>query len=213
MKKIFFTLSIILLFSCNQSKENAENTMNSAIEKAIENKTGNQVEIPDAESIEKNAGYVFYKSEKQTYLDGKEKMQSSVIIEKSKENGLTISFQLSGGGGKSFLASISHVPENFSLPLTGKYAVSNRYDGENPSAMILFMNVTENGLMTSEIPYEGELILTKLSNDSVELEIKGKGGNPSDAESPSNWKNLSGSITMEYPMIQSLNIDKNNVLK
>lgn len=212
--KFFLILVIaISIFSCNQAKESAQDAMNSAIEKAIENRTGNQVEIPDAESIEKNAGYVFYKSEKQTYLDGKEKMQSSVIIEKSKDNGLSISFQLSGEGGKSFLAIISHVPENFSLPLIGKYAVSNGYDGESPTATIMFMNVTETGLMTSEIPYEGELIITKLSNSNVELEIKGRGGNPSDAESPSNWKNLNGTITMEYPMIQSYNIDKNNVLK
>lgn len=212
MKKSLILIIAISIFSCNQAKESAQDAMNNALEKAIENKTGNQVELPDAESIEKNAGYVFYKSEKQTYLDGKEKMQSSVIIEKSNE-GLALSFQLSGQGGKSFIASIANIPENFTLPLKGKYAVSNRYDGENPSAMIMFMNVTETGLMTSEVPYEGELILTKLSNHSVELEIKGKGGNPSDAESPSNWKNLSGKITMKYPMIQSYNIDKNNVLK
>lgn len=213
MKKSLILIIAISIFSCNQAKESAQDAMNSALEKAIENKTGNQVELPDAESIEKNAGYVFYKSEKQTYLDGKEKMQSSIIIEKSKDEGLTISFQLSGEGGKSFLATVSQIPENFSLPLTAKYALSNQYNGENPTAMIMFMNVTETGLMISEVPYEGELILTKLSNENVELDIKGRGGNPSDAESPSNWKNLSGKITMEYPMIQSYNIDKNNVLK
>ena len=102
MKKSLILIIAISIFSCNQAKESAQDAMNNALEKAIENKTGNQVELPDAESIEKNAGYVFYKSEKQTYLDGKEKMQSSVIIEKNNE-GLALSFQLSGQGGKSFI--------------------------------------------------------------------------------------------------------------
>ena len=212
MKKPLIILTAILFFSCNKAKEKAQDSINNALENVIENRTGTQVELPDAESIDKNAGYVFYKSEKQTYLDGKEKMQSSVTIEKNND-GLTLTFQLSSDIGSSFIASITHIQENFTLPLTGKFAVSNSYDGKNPTAMVMFMDVSENGLMASEIPYEGELIISRLSNENVEIEIKGKGGNPTDAESPSNWKMLNGTIKMKSPMIQSFNIDKNNVLK
>ncbi|MEZ4876019.1 MAG: hypothetical protein R2805_00470 [Flavobacterium sp.] len=99
------------------------------------------------------------------------------------------------------------------MPLKGKFAVNNRYDGKNASAVIMFMNVTDNGMMTSELPYEGEISITKLSKDSIEFEINGKGGDASDAESPSNWKAISGSGKMISPIIMSYGIDKNNVLK
>jgi hypothetical protein len=121
--------------------------------------------------------------------------------------------QLTGENGKSFVATLSHVPEKFSLPLKGKFAVSNAYDGTNPAGAIMFMDVTENGMMTSEVPYEGEISITKLSKDSVEFELEGKGGDPSDADSPSNWKAISGNGKITSPIIMSYGIDKNNVLK
>lgn len=212
MKKLLFTLTILLLFSCNKAKESAQDAITGTIEETIENKTGTQVELPDADEMDNNAAYITYKSESKNYLDGKEKMQASVIFQKDND-GLSIALQGVGEGGKSFLATLSHVPENFKLPLKGKFAVNNRYDGKNASAVIMFMNVTDNGMMTSELPYEGEISITKLSKDSIEFEIDGKGGDASDAESPSNWKAISGSGKMISPIIMSYGIDKNNVLK
>lgn len=212
MKNILFTIAIISLFSCNKAKESAQDTITGAMEKVIESKTGTQVDLPDAEDMDNNAAYISYKSESKNYLDGKEKMQASVIFQKDND-GLSIVLQGVGEGGKSFMATMSHVPENFSLPLKGKFAVSNRYDGINPSAVIMFMNVTDNDIMTSEVPYEGEITISKLSKDGIEFQINGKGGNPSDAESPSNWKIISGKGKIISPIIMSYGIDKNNVLK
>jgi hypothetical protein len=212
MKKTLFTITIIALFSCNKAKESTQDAITGAMEKAIENKTGTQVELPDADEMDNNAAYITYNSENKNYLDGKEKMQASVIFQKDNE-GLSIALQGVGEGGKSFVTTLSHVPENFKLPLKGKFTVSNRYDGKNPSAVIMFMNVTDNGMMTSELPYEGEISITKLSKDSIEFEIDGKGGDASDAESPSNWKVISGSGKITNPIILSYGIDKNNVLK
>lgn len=212
MKKILFTIASISILSCNNARENAQDAMNTTLEKVIENKTGTQVDLPDADEMENNAAYVTYKSESKNYLDGKEKMQASVIFQKNNE-GLSIVLQAVGEGGTSFMATMSHVSDNFSLPLKGKFAVSNRYDGVIPSAVIMFMNVTENGMMTSELPYEGELTISKLSKSGIEFQINGKGGDPSDAESPSNWKVISGKGKIISPIILSYGIDKNNVLK
>ncbi len=189
-----------------------QDAVKGAMEKAIENKTGTQVDLPDAEDMHNNGGYVNYKSDSKVYLTGKDKMQASLIFQKDHD-GLSIALQLTGDGGKSFITTINHVPENFSLPLKGKFAVSNAYDGENPSAMIMFMDVSENGMMPSEIPYEGGISITKLSKDVVEFDIEGKGGDASDADSPSNWKAISGKGKITNPIIMSYGIDKNNVLK
>ena len=212
MKKIVFTLIIISFFSCNKAKESMQDAVTGAVEKTIENQTGTQVELPDAEDMDNNAGFVNYKSEKKIYLKGDEKMQATVIFQKDNDY-LAIALQLTGEKGKSFIATINHISESFSLPLKGKFAVSNRYDGINPSATIMFMDVSENGMMTSELPYEGEITITKLTKDAVEFKIEGKGGDSSDVDSPSNWKTISGNGKITNPIILSYGIDKNNVLK
>ena len=212
MKNLLFTLTILSIFSCNQAKESAQDAVTNAMEKAIEKRTGTHVDLPETADLDNNAGYVTYKSESKVHLDGKQKMISAVIFQKDSD-GLAISFQLTGEDGMSIMAVISHIPENFTLPLTGKFAVSNRYDGKTPVASILYMNVTENGLITSEIPYEGEMTITKLTKSEMTFEINGKGGAISDTESPSNWKIITGKGKLQNPIIQSFGIDKNNVLK
>jgi hypothetical protein len=212
MKKLLLTLTIICIFSCNKAKESLQDAVKGTMEKAIENQTGTQVDLPDTEDIEKNAGYIHYKSEGKVYLTGKEKMQASAIFQKDND-GLTIGLQLAGEKGNSMIVTVGHVPEDFTLPLKAKFAVSNAYDGKTPVATIMYMNVTENGMITSEIPYEGELIITKLSKNNMAFEINGKGGDASDAESPSNWKTITGNGKLSFPIIQSYGIDKNNVLK
>lgn len=212
MKKILFTLTIISLFSCNKVKESMQDAVTGTMEKAIENQTGTQVDLPDAEDMDNNGGFVNYKSENKVYLKDDEKMQAAVIFQKDND-GLSIAFQLTGENGKSFVATVSHVPENFSLPLKGKFAVSNAYDGENPSASLIYMNVSESGMMISESPFEGEITITKLTKDEVLFEIDGKGGDASDTDSPSNWKAISGNGKLTSPIIMSYGIDKNNVLK
>ena len=212
MKKPIFILLAVAFFSCNNAKENTQDAMTNTLETVIENRTGNIVELPDDDDVENNAAFISYKSESKSYLDGKEKMQVSVIFEKDKE-GLAIAIQGVDEGGNSFIATMSHIPDNFSLPLKGKFTISNHYDGVNPSALIIFMNSTDNGMTTSEVPYEGELIISKLSKDGIEFQINGKGGDPSDAKSPSNWKTISGSGKISSPVIMSYGIDKNKVLK
>lgn len=212
MKKTLFTFAILSLFSCNKAKESMQDAVTGTIEKAIESKTGTQVELPDATDMENNGGYINFKSETKTYLTDDEKMQASVIFQKDND-GLSIALQLTGEAGKSFMATISHIPDDFSLPLKGRFAVSNGYDGINPSASVIFLNATENGMLTSEVPYEGEITITKLSKDEVKFEIAGKGGDASDAESPSNWKPISGNGKLTHPIIMSYGIDKNKVLK
>jgi len=212
MKRLLFTLTILSILSCSKAKESMQDAVTGTMEKAIENQTGTQVDLPDAADLDKNNGSITYKSESKVYLKGTERMQASAIFQKDHD-GLSIGFTLSGEGGSSMIAIVNHIPEDFSLPLKGKFAVSNRYDGKTPVATIMYMNVTENGMMASEIPYEGELTITKLSKTEMAFEINGKGGDPTDAESPSNWKTITGTGKLEYPIIQSYGIDKNNVLK
>lgn len=212
MKKIIFTLIIITLFSCNKAKESMQDAVTDAMENAIERKTGAEIDLPDTSEMENSGAFVNYKSATKTYLTEKEKMQATVIFQKDNE-GLSIAFQITGENGKSFVTTISYISEKFTLPLKAKFAISNKYDGENPTANITFMEVNDNGMKSSEVPFEGEMMITKLSKDEVAFEINGKGSDATNIDSPSNWNAITGNGKLVHPIILSYGIDKNNILK
>ena len=214
MKAIYFLqlLWVVSLLSCNKAKESMQDAVTDAMENAIERKTGTQIDLPDTSEIADNGGFINYKSGTKTYLTEKEKMQATVIFQKDND-GLSIAFQMTGENGKSFVATISHISEKLTLPLKAKFAISNKYDGKNPTANITFMEVNDTGMKSSEVPFEGEMIITKLSKDEVTFEINGKGSDAMNIDSPSNWNVITGNCKLVHPIILSYGIDKNNILK
>ena len=214
MKAIYFLqlLWVVSLLSCNKAKESMHDAVTDAMENAIERKTGTQIDLPDTNEMADNGGFINYKSAIKTYLTEKEKMQATVIFQKDND-GLSIAFQMTGENGKSFVATISDISEKFTLPLKAKFAISNKYDGKNPTANITFMEVNDTGMKSSEVPFEGEMIITKLSKDEVTFEINGKGSDAMNIDSPSNWNVITGNGKLVHPIILSYGIDKNNILK
>lgn len=189
-----------------------QDAVTDAMENAIERKTGAEIDLPDTSEMENSGAFVNYKSATKTYLTEKEKMQATVIFQKDNE-GLSIAFQMTGENGKSFVTTISHISEKFTLPLKAKFAISNEYDGENPTASLTFMEVNDTGMKSSEVPFEGEMMITKLSKDEVVFEINGKGSDATNIDSPSNWNAITGNGKLVHPIILSYGIDKNNILK
>lgn len=212
MKKVLIIITILSLLSCNKAKESMQDAVTDAMENAIERKTGTQIDLPDKSDMEDNGGFINYKSATKTYLTEKEKMQATVIFQKDND-GLSIAFQMTGENGKSFVATINHISEKFTLPVTAKFAISNKYDGKNPIASLTFIEVTDAGMKSSEVPFEGEMVITKLSKDEVAFEINGKGSDAMNIDSPSNWNVISGNGKLVHPIILSYGIDKNNILK
>lgn len=213
MKKAFITLSILSILSCNKAKESMQDAVTNAVENAIEKKTGTQIDLPDTSEMADNAGFLNYKSSSKTYFTDKEKMQQATVIFQKDNDGLSMAFQMTGENGKSFLATISHVSEEFTLPLSAKFSIGNKFDGVNPTANISFMEVNNNGMKSFDVPFEGEIIITKLSKNEVAFEINGKGSDATNIESPSNWNEITGNGKLIHPIILSYGIDKNNLLK
>lgn len=215
--KHLFKNAVILLVSscfiaCNSAKENAQDTLTNQMEKAIEAKTGNKVDLGTADSYENNNGSISFLSDGQTFVKTNEKFQATVVFQKDKE-GLAMSFQFTGEEGKSLLVIINHIPDDFSIPLTGKFGVNNSYDGVNPVATMMLMQTSESGVLNSPMPFEGILTVSKLTEAEITFEVDAKGGNTGDAESPSAWKSIKVSAKMKSPIIQTSGIDKNAVLK
>ena len=210
MKKICLILAFSTLISCNNNKANAQDDAQNKMEKTIEDQTGTQIDIPEGDEMDNNGAFVTYKSGNNTIFDGTEKMTATVIIQKDQE-GLAIAFQLAGETGTSMAITVAKIPENFSLPLKSTFTKNNTHDGKNPLATLIILNTTENGM--SDMPYEGTLTITKLSEDSIEFTIEGKGGGYTEAENPSQWKIISGKVKITTPIVLSQGIDKTQVLK
>lgn len=215
--KVLFKNAVILLvascfIACNSAKENAQDALTNQMEKAIEAKTGNKVDLGTADSYENNSGSVSFVSDGQTFVKTNEKFQATVVFQKDKE-GLAMSFQFTGEEGKSLLVIINHIPDDFSIPLTGKFGVNNSYDRVNPVATMMLMQTNESGVLNSPMPFEGTLTVSKLTEAEITFEVDAKGGNTGDAESLSAWKSIKVSAKMKSPIIQTSGIDKNAVLK
>lgn len=212
MRNFIILILLWCCIGCNSAKENAQDALTSSMEKAIEARTGAKVDLGDASSYADNNGSVSLVADNKTYLSKEEKLQAVAIFQKDNE-GLAISFQLSGQAGKSLIAIINHIPENFSMPLVAKFAVSNSFDGINPVATLMLMETNENGIMSSPVPFEGTLIITKLTEKEMTFEVDAKGGAPVDTDSPSAWKPIVVSGVLNRPIIQSIGIDKKDILK
>ncbi len=212
MKNLLLILFAILIFAACNLREKAADAATKGVEQLIESKTGTEVDLPNTDAMENNAGFVNYQSERKIYLSGDERMQATALFQKDKD-GLAIALQLVGEDGRSFMATIHHIPEDFALPLKAKFAVSNQYDGVNPVATVMFMGINENGVQSSEMPFEGEMIISQLSETQIAFEIDAKGSDATDTNSPSNWKKITGKGKLVQPIIVSQGIDKINVLK
>lgn len=212
MKNVSLILVVLLLSSCNKAKEGLQDVIASKMESALEAQTGTQVDLGDASSYTNNKGAVSFEADGKTYLTKDQSLQAVAIIQEDQD-GLAISFQLAGSGGQSLIASVNHVPKDFSLPLTAIFTKSNAYDGENSVATLIYMEASENIMSTSSMPFEGHLTITKLSEREMAFQVDAKGGSPTDVEIPSAWKPILVSGELSSPIIQSIGVDKNEVLK
>ena len=68
MKKFCFSIVVLSLISCNKLKESTQDALTNSMEKAIESKTGTQVDLPDAADMENNGAFVNYKVADKVYL-------------------------------------------------------------------------------------------------------------------------------------------------
>tara|TARA_R110002020_G_scaffold107849_4_gene250287 strand:+ start:483 stop:1121 length:639 start_codon:yes stop_codon:yes gene_type:complete len=212
MKNASFILMILFLGSCNKAKEGLQDAIASNMERAIAAQTGAEVDLGDAASYTSNKGIVSFDADGKSYLSKDQEFQAVAIIQKDQD-GLAISFQLAGNEGQSLIAIANHIPTNFSLPLTAIFTKSNAYNGENPVATLMYLAPSENSLTSSPMPFEGSMTITKLDEKEMEFQVNARGGSPMDVESPSAWMPIFVEAKLISPIIQSIGVDKNEVLK
>ncbi|NHN24272.1 hypothetical protein FIA58_001175 [Flavobacterium jejuense] len=201
MKKInALLISIVMFLSCQDAKEKAsENVTNSVIEKTlnqvgvasenIERANQNKAEI----EITYDGQNLFSKDENfKTIMNtaGKQMMVFSIDSEDAKIN---ISFS----GLKDMLDV---------KPIIGKNKEGKLDPKDANGTVVTIVIAKENGFVYTLL--EGEATITKLVQDEVSIEFSGKAGTFLDANKPENWKPIHGKIISKYPVMNFIQVKK-----
>lgn len=200
MKNLTIITAIgMLIFSCSKIEEKQKEASTSLIENALETATGNEIDVLDVDNIEKNSATVDIKMEGENLNKKFENGFGSITA--SKE---TIAITINAG---------EEGQDNILLGFTGKDLTQNHpikakvNNSEGVSMSFSTMRFNDNGMNTM-ISHEAEAEIVQLSAEKTIIKIKGKIGNPADAENPEKLKSFEGTITLNYPVFQALGSSK-----
>jgi hypothetical protein len=213
MKKIALIIpAVVLLFGCNSAQDAAHNTVNSALESAIESQTGQEIDLADIGSFEDNAVKGSFKIDGVEKITGKTKMVGTIIGTKESTDGKMLGFQFQDQEGTMIMITISKFPNNFSLPFTTKMYKQNEAPENTHSAIVTFIKASESS-MFAYLSFDGNITINELNERKASLVINGKGGDAANLETPEKWNDMKADFTITSPIIQTMGFDKNEILK
>lgn len=202
MKKLTIIAAIgMLIFSCNKIEEKKKEASASLIENALEAATGNEIDVLDVDNIEKNSATVDIK------MDGEN-------LNKKFENGFG-SITASKETIAITINAVENGDDNILIGFTGKDLTQNHpikakvNNSEGVSMSFSTMRFDDNGMNTM-ISHDAEAEIVQFSTEKTIIKLKGKIGDPADAESPEKLKFFEGMITLNYPVFQALGSSKKN---
>lgn len=213
IKTILLLVPIIaLLLGCGFAKDAAQNTVNSALESAVESQTGQEIDLADVGSFENNAVKASFLIDGVEKITGKTNLLGTIIGTKEGNEGKSLGFQFQDEEGTMVMVAISKFPDSYSLPFSTKMYKQNEAPGGVPAATVTFIKVSENG-MFSYLSFGGTVTINELNEKKASLTINGKVGDAANLESPEKWNDLKANFTITSPIIQTIGFDKNELLK
>jgi hypothetical protein len=213
MKTLLITILLAYsLMSCQSAKDQANESVTSALEGVIKSQTGQDMDMVDTNSYmdQKVTASFIYDGNEQ--LTNAENFSASIIISKSAD-GLNISFQLVNESGTSLMGVFSNFDEGFKLPLVAKFTPSNAPSPGFATGTLVLMKLSESGMQEVPMPFEGTMTMLSLNDKVAEFEINAKGGPSKNTNKPDTWKSINGKVTITKPAIQSMGIKKEEIFK
>lgn len=94
-------------------------------------------------------------------------------------------------------------------PISGKNE-EGKLDPRDANGTVVSVTMAkENGFAYTLL--EGEATIAKLNQDEVIIEFSGKAGNFLDANKPENWKPIQGKIVCKYPVMNFIQVKKEDL--
>ncbi len=212
--KINYVLLVYMLSltACQSAKDQAQESINSALEEVVESQTGQEVDLAKVGSFQDQKVEASFRFDSKEMILSNETFTGTIMAQKSSGE-LNLSFQLVDEKGTSLMGVFSNFDTDFTLPLQARFAVSNAKTEGVPAASLVFMKISEVGMEASPMPYEGTMTILKLNENIAQFEIDAKGGLPQDTEKPETWKSIKGKVTITSPVIQCLGLNREEIIK
>lgn len=204
MRNIYLLLTaIVWLTSCQDAKDKAtESVTNSVIEKTLEQAgvASENIERANQNQADVDITYdgkpLFTEEEHfKTIMNtaGKQMMVFSIDSEDSKIN---ISF--------SGLQNMLDVK-----PIIGKNEKGKLEPKDANGTVVSITMAKENGFAYTLL--DGVATLSKINQDEVIIEFEGKAGSFLDANTPEKWKPITGKIVSKYPVMNFIQVKKEDI--
>lgn len=195
MKKIFIPLlCFLVLLGCKNAEEKSDNTT-SEKEEGLAQENNKQVSTSKNNAKEANIAQIEFRQGESVILDT-DSLNAKIHLTKK-----SISIDLTEGKNKITL--IIRWKEPFSKnPIEGIFQESPV--GNDKMALMMgtiLEEGSEDNLRDIPTAYEGTLVITKLTESEVMLEISGKGTTPSAMPVKSSWQPISVKVLCKNPQI------------
>lgn len=206
MKKIIAILVIgSLLASCNLLGKKKKDLGTSLTEKIIEKASGDKVSIPNTDNFEKTKVNVDLDMEDEDLKSDFKSAKTNVVIQ---PDGIIITV-FAGDENVSLKSLMITINKNNIAKASKPIHATHESDNDDPTFTLVSSSIGSDEMFgfTSQ---EGTLDMSKFNEDKIVIKLDTKVSTGSADES--SWKDLKGTITIDYPVISGWGEKKKNVM-
>jgi hypothetical protein len=202
MRRLLLILFSLLLV-CSGCGEKKKEPSALTAERAVDALSGKEPYTRDGGNIERNNVDI------DVLLDGENigarfKDGFGSIVANRDE--IVITVNATGERPDNLLIGFSATDLTALRPIHGK---TNAGDGK--VFTLSLMKIIGNGMETM-ISFDAEGTIVSMSNEKTIIKVAGHLGYPADAENPEKWKKYQGTITLHYPVFQTVGIAKEDFI-
>ncbi|WP_028787835.1 hypothetical protein [Terrimonas ferruginea] len=201
MQRLLILFSVLLVCSGCGEKKSEPSAMTA--ERAVEALSGKEPDARNSDNIERNNVDI------DVLLDGENigarfKDGFGSIVANRDE--IVITVNATGERPDNLLIGFSATDLTTMRPIHGK---TNAGDGK--VFTLSLMKIIGDG-MEAMMSFDAEGTIVSMSNTKTVIKVTGHLGYPADAENPEKWKKFHGTITLHYPVFQTVGIAKDDVI-
>lgn len=198
---------LLILFSallvCSGCGEKKKEPSALTAERAIEALSGKEPDTRDGGTIERNNVDI------DVLLDGENigaRFKDGFGSIAAARDEIVITVNATGERPDNLLIGFSATDLTTLRPIHGK---TNAGDGK--VFTLSLMKIIGNGMETM-MSFDAEGTIVSMSNEKTIIKVAGHLGYPADAEDPEKWKKYQGTITLHYPVFQTVGIAKEDFI-
>lgn len=191
MRNVIWIVIVFCIAGCNSGEGNKT----SALETVLEKTTGIDTDMENLNNSEKNKADIDIKD---NGLNLNERFKNGFATITATKKVISLTITNKEGGQDNLLIGFTGTDLTQMRPIKGKMNTS----GENSMSFSTANYKNNEADMMMAFDVEGEII--SLKPEKTVIRLKGNIGYTADAQNPEKWKIFEGTLTLNYPVFQSL---------